>query len=111
MPRCKNGTRRNKKTGLCQPYKKGSPSKSSSKTRKARTPRRRPNKHLSDADIETVMRVTGTQVYSPMLRPQLEKLTYHPKYIGCFGDKPANLYEEAVDRVECWLKYGASGAI
>jgi hypothetical protein len=106
MPRCKNGTRRNKKTGTCQPYKKGSP-----KTRKARTPRRSPKKHLSDADIETVLRVTKTEIYGPILRPQLKKLTYHARYVGCFGDKPENLYEEALDRVECWRKYGATGAI
>ena len=111
MPRCANGTRKNKKTGACEPYRKNSPKKSSPKTRKSRTPKRQAKKHLSDAEIDSVISMTGTQAYASVLRPQLAKLTYNSRYISCFGDKLTNLFDQAVDRVQCWRKYGATGVI
>jgi hypothetical protein len=66
---------------------------------------------LSSAEIDTILRNTASSKYEEVLRPKLEQLSYSKKYRSCFGDELITLYDQAVDRVECWRKNGASGPI
>jgi hypothetical protein len=104
--RCPNGTRKDKKTGRC--VKKNSTARSSSPSLSPRSSR------LSDAEIESIIRNTCGKKYDEyehILRPQLATLRYDREYRSCFGEKLVTLYDQAVDRVECWRKYGAKGPI
>jgi hypothetical protein len=102
MPRCKNGTRRNKKTGNCE-------KKSSVGTKRVYSPIKSAFPQLTSSDIENILKeynITNTSD-KRMLTKKLKKMKYNPNYESCWDGKPGrNLYEQATEKVSCWNKYG-----
>jgi hypothetical protein len=130
MPRCPNGSRRNKKTGECvSTAKKSSPVKSPSPvTKKRRCPNgTRRNKSTGECVGKNgkTSRLEHTLIskhyfdkFMPNLSPEkqkylvdnmhkLQRMQYDPKYISCFtGKKTKNQFAMIDDKIYCWNKYG-----
>jgi hypothetical protein len=101
--RCKNGTRKNKKTGLCESHS----------VNRTRTPRKQTplENGLSEVEIDFIIKNTNSSNFEYELRPQLRRIKLNKKYKSCWGDKLVTLYDQALDRVECWRKHGSTGPI
>jgi len=147
-PRCPRGSRRNKKTGLCQSVKRSPtvspispPTASSTSSRSSRfrrcprgsrrnrktgkcvrhtsrpteprgplSARAPPSSHtkLSAKEIDNVIRQCGAMSESEEkdVRESLARLTKEKGYVSCFGERPVSLFEQAVQKVQCFTKYG-----
>ena len=140
MPRCPRGTRRNKKTGLCQSTKRTpavspitppSPksrrcprgTRRNKKTGKCERHTSRPTQpraplaaraapasraKLSAKEINDIVDQCGAMSKSDEkdVRESLAELTKEKGYVSCFGEKPVSLVEQAVQKVQCFKKYG-----
>lgn len=125
MPRCPNGSRKNRKTGECESTSKSSrcpegrcrKSVSKSKKRCPNGTRRNPKtgvcesqsrkSKLSDSQIEEI--INDHNSFSPEekveVRLQLKKLTPEKEYVSCFGERPKDLFSQAIAKSQCWAKY------
>jgi hypothetical protein len=100
MPRCPNGTRRNKRTGECERYTR------KSKTRKSPAQR----STLTDAELDEIISQfnfsADKMAELAKLRPRMKRMRYSKKYVSCFGEKPKNLHAMMFNKIACWGKYG-----
>jgi hypothetical protein len=124
MPkRCPKGTRRNKKTGLCQ--QKKSPAKkrntlkqssssklSSSKLSLAKLPSPKQEETLSEKEVDQILDefkqvLEKKNIDQDIMKRELMKLTYNENYRTQFMDEPAdNLWWMAYNMVEQFLREG-----
>lgn len=117
MPRCPNGTRRNKKTGLCKRKRCHVGTRKNRKTQKCEpkkirkiTPLLPPtpeslSTRLTKEEIDAIIIETGAN--PDEVRVKLENVTFDPNYVSAFTGNPVtNLYAQAVDKVFAWRKYG-----
>jgi len=111
MPRCKNGTRRNKKSGNCEPKR--------ASTRCPKSTRRNKKTYI----CETV-RITDTKLNEIInnlkpnmtdekimqlerMRPTLKKIKYSKSYKSCFtGKATRDIIDMIETKIACWSKYG-----
>ncbi len=100
MPRCPNGTQKNRKTGICEKSSKKSP----------KTISMRPKNTISKEDLDQIIhnniisetRMKELSVYIP----KLKRMRYNKKYISCFTDQPTrDLYNMIETKIQCWAKY------
>jgi len=118
LQRCPKGTRRNKKTGLCEA---SSPKKRCPKgTRRNKTTgvcekngslSSDSNHKLTASDIKSILSESGIPVDNVadkrMITAKLRTLKYDPNYESCWDGKPQrDLYAQALAKVQCWSKYG-----
>ena len=99
MPRCPNGSRRNKKTGNCE---KKIPKSVTQKKKISFPP-------LTVSDIETILNEFNIEDANDkhMITKKLKKMKYDPTYQSCWDGKPGrDLYSQAREKVSCWAKYG-----
>jgi hypothetical protein len=114
MPRCPNGTRRNKKTGTCKAQKRCKRgTRRDKKTSRcvrhqsASIGSAKPGR-LSTENVEKVIQQTGISSHPEVgiVRQQLKKLTLESDFTSCFGEKLTTLFSQAIAKVQCWRKYG-----
>jgi hypothetical protein len=119
MPtRCKKGTRRNKKTGLCEqkksPVKKRNTLKQSSSPKLSLAKLSSPKKEetLSEKEVDQIIdefkeTLERKNIDQDIMKRELMKLTYNKNYRTQFSDEPAdNLWWMAHGMVEQFLKEG-----
>jgi hypothetical protein len=117
MPkRCPKGTRRNKKTGLCQ--QKKSPAKkrntlkqsSSSKLSSSKLSLAKQEETLSEKEVDQILDefkqvLEKKNIDQDIMKRELMKLTYNENYRTQFMDEPAdNLWWMAYNMVEQFLR-------
>lgn len=123
MSRCPNGSRRNRKTGLCvKSSVKSRCPKGSRRNRKTGACRRH-NKtvSLSKDRVETLLSRTDILNYIDAHRnlsseqrnyllekvPALQRMKYDKKHLSCFTNKPTlNRRAMVNSKIDCYLKYG-----
>jgi len=114
MPtRCKKGTRRNKKTGLCEqkktPTKKRNTLKQSSSSRLSSSKKEETlsEKEVNDLIDEFKEALERKNIDKDIVKRELMKLTYNKNYRTQFSDGPAdNLWWMAHGMIEQFLKEG-----
>jgi hypothetical protein len=119
MPkRCPKGTRRNKKTGLCQqkksPAKKRNTLKQSSspKISLAKLPSPKKEETLSEKEVDQILAefketLEKKNIDQDIMKRELMKLTYNENYRTQYSDDPAdNLWWMAHGMVEQFLREG-----
>lgn len=118
MPRCPKGTRKNKKTGVCESNEKSDVVKK--RTTLARKVGVKTSKKLTDNEINNLSTHYATEwfndneyetdktidVIKSELVASLKKIKYDKNYTSCFGEKRDTVYGQAVSKLECWMKYG-----
>lgn len=88
MSRCQNGTRRNKKTGNCEPHSKGTHTLSTSEI----------NQLIKDTHVESKEKKE--------IRKKLKTLKHQKRYKDCFtGKLVKELYGQAYSKILCHFKY------
>ena len=100
--RCPNGTRRDKKTGVCLPQRLAP------KPMPTKPMRHSPNSsahHLSENEIDELMRMNNLEG-NDNIRELLRTLTFDEKYVSCFSEKQKTLFLQANAKLQCWNKYG-----
>lgn len=102
--RCQNGTRRNRKTGICEPKSYKNPH-SRSALKKAKF------SGYSDADmhrlIEYVIDMELSKSKMLDILHKLHSIEYDPKYIGHFSHNPLPYpFAQGQDRIHAYFKDG-----
>ena len=104
--RCKKGTRRNKKTTFCETYTKSS--KSSTKATKT---------HLSEKEVDEIISENyhydkkTTAEIKILVKMELSNLTFDKQYKSCFGNRHKNLYQQAIGKIAMFQKIWRSNNI
>jgi hypothetical protein len=112
MPRCKKGTRKNKKTGECEPYDKNAQKRNTCKkgTRRNKQTGECEELYISEADLNEIIHSFDISEDKRReleeLKPYLRKIKYNRRYKSCFTNKPAvHIYELIQSKIACHLKY------
>ena len=125
MARCKNGTRRNKKTGNCEAKKTGTRKRCPNGSRfdkktngctkaTTRTKGKKSTEKLTSEQFDQIVdyyrfKQSDPKKYAEIvkLKPKILKLKYDENYISSFtGEKTKNIYDMVHAKVGEWSKYG-----
>jgi hypothetical protein len=116
MPRCPKGTRRNKKSGNCEPKKASTRCPKGTRRNKKtgdceRQRGKKGNTLIStenlDDIIDSVQLNPEKRLELEAMKPQLKNMKYDPSYISCFtGKKTRDLIHMIETKIQCWAKYG-----
>jgi hypothetical protein len=101
LPRCPNGTRRNRRSKRCEPLGANG---TRSRSPKRKTITNEEFNHILNSfpELSEVHRIKLEE-----LRPRLLRMKYKKNYISCFTGMPTkNAVDMVHTRVSCWLKYG-----
>lgn len=119
MPRCPKGTRRNKKSGNCEPKKTSTKGTRQNKktgdyeenTSSVSKGKKR-NTLITTEDLDNIID-SAVQLSSDKrseleaMKPRLRIMKYDPNYISCFtGNKTRDLINMIETKIQCWAKYG-----
>lgn len=108
MSRCPNGTRRNKKTGNCEP--KGTNHRCPRGTCRNKKTGNCVQSKISDAELTKIF---NSMVLRPEERKELEQMRpifrnmrYKKSYKSCFtGESTRDIYDMISTKISCWVKY------
>jgi len=103
MPRCQKGTRRNRKTKMCEPTVRKSP-----KTPKSTTLKNKNVQKLSLGEINDIIENTNNSKNEDYIKSQLSNLKFDKKYVHPFTGKKSDvktLYDQGYAKVQAWNKY------
>lgn len=121
MPRCPKGTRRNKKSGNCEPKKTSTRCPKGTRRNKktgdceektSSGPKGKKGNTLITTDnlddiIESVQLNPEKRLKIEAMKPRLKTMKYDPSYISCFtGKKTRDLIHMIETKVQCWAKFG-----
>lgn len=106
MPRCKNGTRRNKKTGNCESRKVSSHSKTRHSSLK---PKRLLTKNEIDTLVNELLNMYCISSYDQKSDikytiSNLHLLKYDPNYVSDFSGKKEDPHQQVMDKLYSYWK-------
>ena len=113
LPRCKNGTRRNKKTKQCEPShtktKKTTNTNTKTKTKTKRTANN-DSQYISQHELEQILReINLSPAEMEEIKSSIERLKhtrFTKRYKSCFTGNPTRDAEDMVrTKLQCWTKY------
>ena len=115
MSRCPNGTRRNKKSGNCEPKRVTSSRQRHAviqrhavrKTRSASAPKKSISKQSLDDIIDSMDLDPTKRAELEEMKPALKRMKYSKSYKSCFTGKSTRNIEDMISaKIQCWAKYG-----
>ena len=121
MPRCPNGTRRNKKSGNCEPKRTTASRQRHAvlqrhaviqrhavrKTRSASAPKKSISKQSLDDIIDSMDLDPTKRAELEEMKPALKRMKYSKSYKSCFTGKSTRNIEDMISaKIQCWAKHG-----